>query len=286
MKNFIILIFVSIFIASCGSQTKFEKGYQKDVKTYTEEKDWGNLVKTYKDFLKNSTKQKKYRYKNVIINYNIYEAYLKLNQKQNADEYLKKTYQTFNELKAPKENSSEIKEDYKLAKFLAAKTNFLQIEKKISTYEKMPLGGEDYSINIKNKIAFAAELVELYDLIISKYSEPEWSFASYFRKGYLNQQFSEALMSAETPESFDVKEEFRYKKELEKFSKSFFNVAKNIYKEAYEYSIKLNINNEWTNKILVELNKIDSNTYKLVDKNEVKKDKSNKNVQKQEKEVK
>jgi hypothetical protein len=106
-------------------------------------------------------------------------------------------------------------------------------------------------------------MTKLYNELISKYKEPEWAIAAYFRKGYLNKQFAEALFAVKPPAGLDEDEQEAYTEELENFAEPYLEEAEKLYKEAYTYAIKLNIDNDWTNKLLIELNKIDKETYKL-----------------------
>ncbi len=236
---------------------------QNAIAAYQKAQDWNKVIRTYKLFIKTFGRKPKYRYRAVIINYYIYETYLKLNQKKNANKYLRNTYKMFSKLKPPKDLKSNLGKEYARAKYLAAKTNFLQVEKQLPIYERMPVGGRNPLINIKKKIKFAVKMTKLYNGLIAKYKEPEWAIAAYFRKGYLNKQFAEALFAVEPPKGLDEDEQDAYKEDLEEFAEPYLDTAEKLYKEAYTYAIKLNIDNDWTKKLLLELNKIDKDTYKI-----------------------
>ena len=137
------------------------------------------------------------------------------------------------------------------------------MEKQLPIYERMPVGGRNPLINIKKKIKFAVKMTKLYNGLIAKYKEPEWAIAAYFRKGYLNKQFAEALFAVEPPKGLDEDEQDAYKEDLEDFAEPYLDTAEKLYKEAYTYAVKLNIDNDWTKKLLLELNKIDKDTYKI-----------------------
>jgi len=232
------------------------------IEAYKKAQDWRKVINTHKLFIR-TFKKPKYRYIAVMKNYDIYETYLKLNEKKNADKYLRNTYKLFAKLKAPTDLNSQLGKEYNRAKYLAAKTNFLQVEKQLPIYERMPVGGRNPLVNIKKKIKFAVKMTKLYNGLIAKYKDPEWAIAGYFRKGYLNKQFAEALFSVKAPSGLDEDEIDAYKEDLEEFAEPYLETAEKLYKEAYTYAIKLNIDNEWTNKLLVELNKIDKDAYKL-----------------------
>jgi len=236
---------------------------QNAIAAYQKSQDWNKVIKTYKLFIRTFGKNKKYRYRTILINYYLYETYLKLNEKKNADKYMRNTYKLFAKVKPPKDLNSLLGKEYSRAKYLAAKTNFLQVEKQLPIYERMPVGGRNPLVNIKKKIKFAVKMTKLYNGLIAKYKEPEWAIAAYFRKGYLNKQFAEALFAVKAPKGLDEDEEDAYKEDLEEFAEPYLDAAEKLYKEAYSYAIKLNIDNDWTGKLLVELNKIDKDTYKL-----------------------
>ncbi len=236
---------------------------QNAIAAYKKAQAWNKVIKTYKLFIKTFGKKPKYRYRAVIMNYYIYETYLKLNQKKNADKYLRNTYKIFAKLKQPNDLKSPLGKEYLRAKYLASKTNFLQVEKLLPIYERMPVGGRNPLINIKKKIKYAVKMTKLYNSLIAKYKEPEWAIAAYFRKGYLNKQFAEALFAVKAPKNLDEDEQDAYKEDLEDFAEPYLDTAEKLYKEAYTYAIKLNIDNDWTKKLLLELNKIDKDTYKI-----------------------
>ena len=233
------------------------------INAYKKAQDWESIISVYKIFLKKFGNKPKYKAEAVIVNYQIYEMYLKLNSKRKAEKYLKLTYKFFGKLKTPTDFKTEQGKQYLKAKYLAAKGEFLQVEKLLPYYIKMPVGGRKPLKNIKKKMSFAGKMIKLYDGVFKKYKEPEWAIASFFRKGYLNKQFAEALFAVEAPKGFDEDEIDAYKEQLEEFAEPYEEIAEKLYKDAYAYSQKFNINNDWTEKLLIELNKIDKDTYKI-----------------------
>ncbi len=231
------------------------------IESYKKAQKWNKIIDTYKLFLRKFGNKPKYKAEAIIVNYQIYETYLKLNSKKTAERYLKQTYKLFNKLKKPKDLKSQYGKQYLKAKYLAAKGEFLQVEKLLPFYVKMSVGGRRPLKNIKKKMAFAGKMIKLYDSVFKKYKEPEWAIASFFRKGYLNKQFAEALYAVKAPKGFNEDEIDAYKEQLEEFAEPYEETAEKLYKDAYAYSQKFNINNEWTENLLIELNKIDKETY-------------------------
>ncbi len=227
------------------------------INSYEKAQNWEKVIEGYDKFIRQFSNKPQYKEKQVEIIYLISETYAKMGQKKLSEEYQKKTYETFKKLKA------STTPDYTRAKYLAAKTQFIEIERLLPAYEKIFIGGKNPGVAIKLKIDNAKFLATLYDQVISTYKVPEWAIASFFRKGYLNKQFAETLFAVKPPENLDDDEKDAYTEEIETFAEPFEEAALKIYTEAYEYSKKLAIENEWTDKILAELNKMDKDTYQI-----------------------
>ncbi len=227
------------------------------IESYKKAQNWDAVIESYQKFIKSFGKNTKYEALTIEVYYEMYETYLKMNQKPLADEALQNTFKRFKKL--PESKSPE----YARAKYLAAKTEFLHVEKQLPYYEKMPIGGNNPAVSIKKKVDYAKNLAAMYDKVAVYYKVPEWSIAAFFRKGYLNKQFAEALFAVKAPTNLDEDEQDAYKEELEMFAEPFEEEAFRLYKEAYEYSKKLNIENDWTIKLLIELNKTDKEAYPI-----------------------
>lgn len=227
------------------------------INAYKKGEKWRQVIRGYLDFIRRFGNKAKYKEQVIVLYFYIYETYLKMNEKKMADKFLKKTYVNFKKLK------SSDKPEYKSARYYAARANFLRVERQLPAYEQMPLGGRNPAKSIQNKIKSAKYLFNLYNSVATTYKEPEWAIAAFFRKGYLNKQFAEALFAVKPPSSFNEDEKEVYTEELEEFAEPFLDQALKMYEDAYTYAKKVKIDNEWTTKLLIELNKMDKEQYKL-----------------------
>jgi tetratricopeptide (TPR) repeat protein len=95
--------------------------------------------------------------------------------------------------------------------------------------------------------------VEMND-IHSKYKAYGWSVAAKFREGKLWKHLTEVLTALPPPPGLDPEAEDLYTQRIGDFSTQFEDMARKVWKEAINNARRLGITNEWTNRILVELN--------------------------------
>jgi tetratricopeptide (TPR) repeat protein len=90
--------------------------------------------------------------------------------------------------------------------------------------------------------------------IHGKYKAYGWSVASKFREGKLWKHLTEVLTALPPPPGLDPEAEDLYSQRIGDFSTQFEDMARKVWKEAINNARRLGITNEWTNRILVELN--------------------------------
>ena len=148
---------------------------------------------------------------------------------------------------------------------LAAESSFRLAESRFDEYAAVQLKGrsaQQRKLGIKKRDKLL-ELEAIYGTI-ANYESPQWTVAAYFKVGALWKDLSDAFANAPYPSDLPQDEDFRFQYEIQigDLKGKFEDKARTIWREGVEIAKQTGVNNEWTRKILVELNRYEEDRQK------------------------
>jgi tetratricopeptide (TPR) repeat protein len=141
---------------------------------------------------------------------------------------------------------------------LCAEAQFRLAESRFDEYAQITLEGKSKSQRqaVTKKREKLMELEAIYGQI-ANYQSNEWLVAAVFKVGMLWKDLSEALANAPYPPDLPQDEDFKFQYSIQigDLKARFEDKARSLWRDGVEVSKKTGVYNEWTVKILVELNK-------------------------------
>ena len=141
---------------------------------------------------------------------------------------------------------------------LCAEAQFRLAESRFDEYAAITLVGSSK----KQRAAVTKKREKLMELeatygTIADYQSNEWLIAAVYKVGLLWKDLSESLANAPYPSDLPQDEEFKFQYSIQigDLKARFEDKARGLWRDGVEVSKKTGVYNEWTVKILVELNK-------------------------------
>lgn len=137
-----------------------------------------------------------------------------------------------------------------------AKASFFMAEIDFVEWDKIQLRGKLKAQEqaLKRKLEGAQKLRARYEAVY-EYLSLEWTMAAGYRQANIKQRFATALYDADVPFPEDSEEYFMYKVQLEDIAVPLEDEAVEDYEAVIRQARQKRIVNEWTKKVLNELNK-------------------------------
>ena len=146
----------------------------------------------------------------------------------------------------------------------AARARFYMTEYEFETWDRIQLKGnlKNQERALKAKFDGAKELRPKYEQVY-EYKNLEWTMAAGYRSANILQRFAQTLYDAEVPFEEGSEEYDMYRIQLEDLAIPLEDQAVAAYEKAITKAREEKIVNEWTKKILAELNKYKPAEYPL-----------------------
>lgn len=223
---------------------------------YEKGKDTGGMERTFQDFLKRYSRDAG-SFTNVMI------GHLKLGRLEDERGNRRTAQSHFKSIVSLYEKSGQ--KPGSRASGICAEANFRLAESKFHEYETIKIVGRSKQQRTagKNKLDKLKELEAIYGKI-TDYGSPKWIVAAFFKVGALwkdlSVSFAAAPYPADAPQDEDAK--YEYQIAMGDLKARFEDSARQYWRDGAEIAKKTGIYDEWTYKILVELNRYEEDRLK------------------------
>ncbi len=216
---------------------------------YEKGSDKSNSEKVLKRFLKKHGRDKDFAVKSMTAQLKLGRMAEEKGKKKDAQKRFKEVVKLY--------DSNGLQPGTRAAS-LCAEANFRLAESKFSEYERITITGKSRQqrTRMKQKLDKLKELQNIYGTI-NNYDAYAWTVAAYFKAGALWKDLSDSLANAPYPSDLPQTEEAQYQYQIQMGDAKarFEDKARSIWREGIEIAKKTGVFNDWTYKILVELNK-------------------------------
>jgi len=218
-------------------------------------KSWKKVIKLYERFIKTYRKNPEQREKLVVARLKIAEALGKTGDRRKSRKEFLETYKQYKKFKLdPGGKAAEA----------AANARFQLIEIELKKYEAINFAvpAKKLEKTLKKKAVTLKKMEEKYKEVFS-FKRVQWTLASYYRLGYLYENFANVLVSAPCPRGFNAEECDIYQGKLMDYSEAPIRKAVSAYELTMEKSKQLKLVNRWSKMAYVGLNKYEPIRYPL-----------------------
>jgi TolA-binding protein len=211
------------------------------------QKAWRKVIDLYGRFTRTYRRDPAQREKIVQAQMKIAEAWAKLDNDRKALKGYREALKLYHRYRLPEGGR---------AAEAAAKAKFLLIEVALEKYEDITF--EVHPRKLKKTLDYKAvtlkKMEDKYKTIFD-YKRVQWTLASYYRMGYLYENFANVLVNSPCPRGLNQEECDVYKAKLEDFAEAPIKKAVEAYQLTMEKSAAFKVVNDWTEKAYESLNR-------------------------------
>jgi len=210
-------------------------------------KDYRGMIKSLQRFIRRYGAEKEQADRVVEAYLKIADVYEKQKNRKLADKFYTKTIDEFYRRgKTPKDHSA----------YFAAKAKFILMDRQFEPYARVKFTGrpkKDKKL-LEKKAELNKSLKDVYKEVFP-FKIVEWTLASFYRLGYVDEEFSRALFDAPVPKGFSMEEADMYRMQLEDFAMPIEERAVAAYQKVIQESEKFKVSNDWVEKAKENLNR-------------------------------
>jgi len=211
------------------------------------QKAWRKVIDLYSRFTRTYRRDPAQRENLVQAQMKIAEAWAKLDNQRKARKGYNEALKLYHRYRLPAGGR---------AAEAAAKAKFLLIEVALEKYEDIDF--EVHPRKLKKTLDYKAvtlkKMEDKYKQIFN-YKRVQWTLASYYRMGYLYENFANVLVNSPCPRGLNQEECDIYKVKLEDFAEAPIKKAVEAYQLTMEKSAAFKVVNDWTEKAYESLNR-------------------------------
>lgn len=219
------------------------------------QKDWREVVNLYQRFMQAYQRDPASRERLVEAQMKIAEAQAALGDSKRALATYQTVLKTFLAAKLPAGGR---------AAEAAAKAHFLLAEEALKGYEKITFAVAPRLLEktLKAKAELLKKMEDRYKTTFN-FKRVQWTLASYFRLGYLYENFADVLVNSPCPPGLNPEECDLYKGKLEDLAEQPIKKAITAYVETLDKAKGFKVANAWTQMALESLNRFEPLQYPL-----------------------
>jgi TolA-binding protein len=221
-------------------------------------KDWKNAIAVFTRFIQNYRHVDSEKGRIVQAQMKIAEAYQELGDQRRAQQGYEETIKQFNAFKLPVGTAGGP------AAEAVAKSTFQIADADIKGYESTNFDVPEQKLlnTVKAKEAAMKKLSDKYKAVLL-YKRGQWSLAAYYRLGYLIENYANCWISSPCPKGLDEESCDVYKGKVQEEAEKWIKLAIVAFEETLAKSKTFTLANEWTQKTMESLNRLDPLKYPL-----------------------
>ncbi len=212
---------------------------------------WDKFEKDYFPFLTLDHK--------IELQFKIANAYQKLGRDSSASKKQRDGFDFYEKLKEKEKKS------LKTSKRLLAEQQFNELEKVYNSFKaiKLELPEAKMATALKKKVELKQKLTKDYNDAVREFGSAYWSIAYFFKIASLTYDFAKDIENSPIPPKLNADQKEIYKQDLmQMYVYPLEQEAFNAYFKCYEIAMKNEIFNEWVDKSIEMMLKIDPAAFK------------------------